>query len=61
MYSNTFKQEVMLFKRMNMSSATTPMNFQTNVETECDYKVGKDFAPQGNKLMTLFIDDINMP
>jgi len=27
MYSNTFKQDVMLFKRMNMSSATTPMNF----------------------------------
>lgn len=44
-----------------MSSATTPMNFQTNVETECDFKVGKDFAPPGNKLMTIFIDDINMP
>lgn len=44
-----------------MSSATTPRNFQDNVEVECDFKVGKDFAPPGNKLMTLFIDDINMP
>jgi len=61
MYSLTFKQEIMLFKRMNMSSATSPNNFQTNVEVECDFKVGKDFAPPGNKLMTLFIDDINMP
>jgi len=45
MYSKTFKSEQMLFKRMNMSSATTPRNFQDGVETECDFKVGKDFAP----------------
>lgn len=61
MYSTRFKPEEMLFKRMNMSSATAPRNFQDNVEVECDFKVGKDFAPPGNKLMTLFIDDINMP
>jgi dynein heavy chain len=61
MYSSKFKAEEMLFKRMNMSSATAPRNFQDNVEVECDFKVGKDFAPPGNKLMTLFIDDINMP
>jgi len=51
----------MLFKRVNFSSATSPQSFQTTVEVECDFKVGKDFAPPNNKNMTLFIDDINMP
>jgi dynein heavy chain len=61
MYSEKFNKDVMLFKRMNFSSATMPLTFQTNVEIECDFKMGKDFAPPQGKLMTMFIDDINMP
>jgi len=45
MYSERFNRNVMLFKRMNFSSATRPFTFQTNVEIECDFKMGKDFAP----------------
>ena len=61
MYSNKFKQDVMLFKRLNFSSATKPSTFQETIDVECDFKVGKDFAPPGNKQMTLFIDDMSMP
>jgi dynein heavy chain len=28
---------------------------------ECDFKVGKDFAPPDNKLLNVFIDDMSMP
>ena len=35
--------------------------FQSTVEAECDFKVGKEFAPPGNKMMTIFIDDMSMP
>lgn len=51
----------MLFKRTNFSSATQPGLFQQTIESECDFKVGKNFAPAGNKLMTVFIDDMSMP
>lgn len=61
MYAAKFKPAEMLFKRVNFSSATRPSTFQDSIEVECDFKVGKDFAPPGNKLMTLFIDDMSMP
>ena len=61
MYSDKFDKEKMLFKRINFSSATRPSTFQANIEVECDFKVGKDFSPPGNKNMTVFIDDISMP
>lgn len=51
----------MLFKRINFSSATLPSMFQATIEAECDFKIGKDFAPPANKMMTVFIDDISMP
>lgn len=61
MYSEKFDKEKMLFKRINFSSATTPFMFQQTIEAECDFKVGKDFAPPHNKQMTIFIDDMAMP
>lgn len=44
-YANKFDKQIMLFKRINFSSATTPSMMQSNIEAECDFKVGKDFAP----------------
>jgi dynein heavy chain len=35
--------------------------FQNTIEAECDYKVGKDFAPPMGKAMVIFIDDMSMP
>ena len=60
MYSKTFN-EGMILKRINFSSATLPNHFQSSIEAECDTKHGKSFAPPGNKIMTLFIDDLSMP
>jgi dynein heavy chain, axonemal len=61
MYSAKLKKIGTLFKRINFSSASRPATFQSSIEVECDFKVGKDFAPPGNKLMTVFIDDMSMP
>lgn len=61
MYASKFDQSVQLFKRINFSSATSPFLFQASIETECDNKIGKDFAPPQNKKMAVFIDDMSMP
>ena len=51
----------MLEKRINFSSATTPLNFQKTVEAEVERKTGKTFCPPGGKQMTVFLDDLSMP
>jgi dynein heavy chain len=61
MYMNQFSQETMLSKRLNLSSATTPLGFQKSVEAEIERKTGKTFCPPGGKKMTVFIDDAAMP
>jgi dynein heavy chain len=61
MYANKFDSTVQLFKRINFSSATSPSLFQSSIENECDYKIGKDFAPSQNKKMVVFVDDMSMP
>jgi dynein heavy chain len=61
MYASKFDSAVQLFKRINFSSATSPSLFQASIETECDNKIGKDFAPPQNKKMVVFVDDMSMP
>lgn len=61
MYSSTFDSSTQAFKRINFSSATSPFNFQSIIEAECDSRVGKNYAPPGGKAMTVFIDDMSMP
>ena len=61
MYFQTFNYDKKLLKRTNFSSATLPHMFQSTIETECDFKVGKDFTPLRNKLISVFIDDMSMP
>ncbi len=38
MYTSKFDKEVMLMKRINFSSATTPYNFQESIESEVERK-----------------------
>jgi dynein heavy chain len=38
MYCSKFDTEVMLYKRINFSSATTPFNFQESIEAEVEKK-----------------------
>ena len=61
MYSNKFDKEKMLLHRINFSSATEPVHFQTSIESVCDTKVRKGFGPKDGKMMTVFIDDLSMP
>ena len=61
MYANKFDPNKMLFKTINFSSATTPLMFQEAMDGEVEKKQGKIYCPSGNKLMTLFIDDMSMP
>jgi len=61
MFAKKFKDDVMLFKRMNFSSATQPGQFQASIEEATEDRIGRDFGPKGGKQMTVFIDDISMP
>lgn len=61
MYTSKFKQEEMLLKMINFSSATSPEMFQDSIEGDLDRKQGKTFTPPGGKKMTVFIDDMSMP
>ena len=61
MYASKFDDQVMLLKRINFSSATTPHMFQDTIEGELDRRTGKTFEPPGGKHMTIFLDDLSMP
>lgn len=51
----------MILHRINFSSATQPIHFQTSIESVCDTKIQKGFGPKDRKQMTVFIDDFSMP
>ena len=61
MYASKFDKEEMLFKRINFSSATSPYNYQEQIEGELEKKQGKTYQPPRGKKMTVFIDDASMP
>ena len=52
---------LMLAKRINFSSATTPGMAQYLIEAELDKRGGKNFGPPNGKKMNLFFDDVSMP
>jgi dynein heavy chain len=61
MYTDRFDNDVMLLKRINFSSATTPRNFQDSIEAEVEKKQVKTYTPPENKKMSVFLDDVSMP
>eukprot|EP00928_Gymnodinium_smaydae_P031098 TRINITY_DN22944_c0_g2_i2.p1 TRINITY_DN22944_c0_g2~~TRINITY_DN22944_c0_g2_i2.p1 ORF type:complete len:3465 (-),score=972.42 TRINITY_DN22944_c0_g2_i2:18-9410(-) len=61
MWLSRFGQDAMLSKRLNLSSATTPLGFQRSIESEIERKTGKTYCPPGGLPMTVFIDDASMP
>jgi hypothetical protein len=61
MYSKGFKDIDMLLHRINFSSATQPIHFQTSIESVCEQKIQKGFGPKEFKQMTVFVDDFSMP
>ena len=61
MYSNKFDTSEMILHRINFSSATEPIHFQTSIESVCEMKIQRGFGPKDQKQMTVFIDDFSMP
>jgi len=61
MFFEKFDAEKRKLKKMNFSSATTGGMFQSSIEGELDKRGGKTFGPPNGKLMTVFLDDLNMP
>jgi dynein heavy chain len=59
-YANSLDTNTWAFKRINFSYATTPFNYQENIESEIEKKV-KTYQPLGGKHMAVFLDDLAMP
>jgi dynein heavy chain len=61
MFFDTLDPHVILKKRVNFSSATTPRMAQDAVDEGLDKRQGKTYGPPNNKRMTIFMDDVSMP
>jgi dynein heavy chain len=57
-----YKQDpdIMVYKKINFSSATTPNIFQTTIESVIEKRF-RAYGPPNGRKMIVFIDDINMP
>ena len=58
MFLDTIGNEKTKLKKICLSSATSPHNFQSTIEAELDKRGGKSFGPPSGKQMTVFIDDL---
>lgn len=61
LFLDSLDSEVMLVKKINFSSATTPGMLDGVLETELDKRGGKSYGPSSGRHLTLFIDDMNLP
>eukprot|EP00741_Cyanophora_paradoxa_P017811 tig00021017_g17202.t1 len=60
-YISRQDSEQFLQKKINFSSATTPLLFQRTIESAVEKRQGRTFGPPSGKKMFVFLDDMSMP
>ncbi|KAM4041697.1 dynein axonemal heavy chain 8 [Anomaloglossus baeobatrachus] len=60
-YMKRYNEEAHVSKSINLSPATDPAAFQRAMESFVDKRIGSTYGPPGDRKMSVFIDDINMP
>lgn len=58
---NTLDVEEFMQLQINFSSRTTSLDFQKALEDNIDKRIGRVYGPPSNKILKVFLDDLNMP
>lgn len=59
LYANNKKDK--LFKMFTFSALTTPQILQDGIESQLHRKRARNYEPEGDKVMLMFMDDMSMP
>ena len=60
-WMNTLDTEEFMQLQVNFSSRTTSLDFQRALEDNIDKRIGRIYGPPSNKVLKVFLDDLNMP
>ena len=60
-YLRKSKSDSSLLVNFNFSATTSPQSYLRGIETTVEKKAGSVYGPPAGKLLTVFVDDVNLP